>query len=401
MKFDELEKKVQSFIDVLKSYPLEQGDRVALLLPTSYETIALLLALYQKKVTVAFLNRYTPLEQIEEKLKAIDAKLYISSLASKPLLRKPLYPPMQEEGHLFFTSGSTGKPKIAFLTQSALMANSLSATHALSLNEKDHLLLHLPFYHVAGLGSLLRAFVAKASFTLDPMDSHITHFSAVPTQILKGMKTTSHLRSILVGGSLIPNLPKELPLFFSYGLTEMGSLIAIATQTSPYHPLPGKKIAIAEDNEILVQGDSLFSGYFHEGKLTLPLDPKGFFSTKDLARKEKDDGFFISGRKDFQFISGGENIQPEEIEEKLLQIEGIQEALVIGKEDPLFGKIPIAILVGKKYSKEDLQSLLQKRIEKFKIPKEFIYTSSLPKNGLKIDRKNLSLILSPKSQILN
>ena len=66
--------------------------------------------------------------------------------------------------------------------------------------------------------------------------------------------------------------------------------------------------------------------------------------TKDLGRINADGKLEIIGRKDWQFISGGENIQPEEIEAALLAIPGIRQATVLPITDPEFGERPIAFI---------------------------------------------------------
>ncbi len=147
-------------------------------------------------------------------------------------------------------------------------------------------------------------------------------------------------------------------------------------------PLPSREIRLNSDGEICVRGETLFTGYlFHEKQ-------NGWFKTGDIGELHPLHGIAIVGRKDWQFISGGENIQPEEIEERLLQIPGVVEAIVIPKEDPEFGMRPIAILrtEGPFFTLEKMQGTLRDFLPQYKIPIALHIVDEMPKNGLKIDR---------------
>lgn len=176
-------------------------------------------------------------------------------------------------------------------------------------------------------------------------------------------------------------IPVNLPIITSYGLTETASLFI-----ADGFPLPGKEIEL-RDGEIFLKGDSLFQGYFN-GKTVEKQE--GWFPTKDLATFDPKKGFSIIGRKDNLFISGGENIQPEEIEQKLLELPSILEAIVVPKEDPEFGARPIAwIRSTSPIDPEALSKALSEHLPKFKIPIHFLDLDQIPQNNLKISRKKL------------
>ncbi|MDE3055709.1 MAG: AMP-binding protein [Verrucomicrobiota bacterium] len=383
-----LKEEVAHFRLLLQKLPLVPGDRIALQLPPSLSLIALLLAALEQKLVITPLNRYLPPSQIQSHLERLDAKLFFSSLQEPPQLFSPHYPPLPDQGFLLFTSGSTALPKIAYLPLQAILANASSGIRALSLTPQDHYLLNLPLYHVSGLAILFRTLLSGASLTLDPQDPRITHLSAVPTQLYRSSFThLPNLRCLLLGGAPIPPLlPQNLPLCFSYGLTEMSSMAALAYPSSPYLPLPGKEFLVTPENELLVRGNSLFSGYWEKGTL---LPPNSWFSTGDLA-KQAGNGFQVLGRKDFQFSSGGEKIQPEEIETLLLTtFPEIQEAIVLPLPDPEFGARPIALLVGTPLPETALTTRLLALLPRFKIPLSFTFVDSLPKSLGKVNRNKL------------
>ena len=138
--------------------------------------------------------------------------------------------------------------------------------------------------------------------------------------------------------------------------------------------LDGWKVRFSEYSEIQVKGPALFLGYVHGRNLDPCRDDEGFFSTGDCGYIE-DDLLFISGRRDLMFISGGENIYPQRIEEKILDITGIIYCIVVDVPDINYGSRPIAKLCkDAKFNICDssIEKNLLSYLPKFAIPDYFI-----------------------------
>ena len=200
----------------------------------------------------------------------------------------------------------------------------------------------------------------------------LSHLSLVPTQLyrlLEQNQISGKDTHLLIGGApLAPALQTQalkrgLRLSVSYGMTEMSSLI-FANSTL----LPHRELTIKE-NEIYVRGKTLFNGYLKPPGFELPLQ-EGWFATHDLGHFQPDGSLQITGRKDRLFISGGENIQPEEIEQALCQLPGILFARVLPISDPEFGQRPIAYIheTTEKYTVEKLRYYLAPLLPSFKHP---------------------------------
>ncbi len=131
------------------------------------------------------------------------------------------------------------------------------------------------------------------------------------------------------------------------------------------------------------------------GRLHLPVDREGWFATGDLGCFCNEEGVAIVGRKDWQFISGGENIQPEEIERELRALPQIEEVVVIPIADDEFGARPAAVICSNDstFDLKKLQNALRNRLPKYKIPIALFSMDEFPKNGLKIDRKKIFEII--------
>jgi O-succinylbenzoic acid--CoA ligase len=163
-------------------------------------------------------------------------------------------------------------------------------------------------------------------------------------------------------------------------MTEMSSQIVTGHRV---HPQAEVQI---RNGEIWVRGPVLFQGYYtQEGGIHLPLNEEGWFVTKDLGKWENGQ-FQVIGRQDNQFISGGENIQPEEVEQILKDLLGLEEAYVVPITDEEFGSRPVAFL--KPFIPvEVVREKLMPYLPKFKIP---IRTYLLPESdGVKVCRESL------------
>lgn len=333
------------------------------------------------------------------------------------------------------TSGSSGKPKAALHSLGNHYFSALGSATNIPLAHGDRWLLNLPLYHVSGLGVFFRCLFSASTLVIGKGDVaeimaqfHITHLSLVAKQlqdllygfnridnfskVVNSVPISVHVRHILLGGSVIPSrLIQEakaqgLPIHLSYGMTEMASQIATTPSGASLDALlnaagtvlPHREVRIAADGEVWVRGATRFEGYLQEDMLTSPFDADGWFATNDLGEWTETGALKILGRKDNMFISGGENIQPEEIERILLQYEGISQAVVVPVADETWGFRPVAFLdapflvapfLENDRNEEALRQFLTERLPKFKIPDHFLPMPSLPDSGIKISRKAL------------
>jgi len=268
---------------------------------------------------------------------------------------------------LLCTSGTTGVPKIAAHSLDNYFASAYASAAALNLGPGCSWNLSLPLYHVSGLSIVFRCLVSGAALAID---TEATHYSFVPTQLFRILSDPTpykHASSILLGGAPLSQTLIDkanaagLPVRTSWGMTETTAMAILDG-----NPLPHIEITLANDGEILVKGPSLFQGYLEKGTITRP---NGWFHTKDLGAYEN--GKLIwRGRKDFLFISGGENIQPEEIEQALCQLPHIIDAIVVPVQNPEFGSLPAAFISSQtSIDGERIKGLLLEVLPKFKIPR--------------------------------
>lgn len=438
--YGELDRRVTAAVVKIEALGLGDGARVALYLPKSADYIVLLLALIRAGHVACPLSTRLPPAGVAKLLgkaacRALIPESETLDLVDSRTLRPETFldgdtgnvsPPIPDPPRLaldrpatvVFTSGSTGAPKAALHTFGNHYRNAEGSNANIPLVPDDRWLHSLPLYHVGGLSILFRCLLARAAMALPEPEVTLggaisktgaTHVSLVSTQLLRLLREerldAANLKAILLGGGPMPAslldeaVTRGLPAYASYGLTEMASQVTTTRRGASREelrtagrPLPYREIAISGEDEILVRGETLFAGYLDGDDLDLPLDENGWFRTRDLGEIDAAGNLRVRGRRDNLFISGGENVQPEEIEEALIRLEGIEEAVVVPISDEEFGQRPVAFVRtgGQGVETGDLTRSLERSLPRFKIPIAFHgWPEDVRQGGMKLDRVSL------------
>ncbi len=303
-----------------------------------------------------------------------------------------------------FTSGSSAAAKAVVHSAANHLYSAAGSAANIPLRRADAWLVALPRHHVAGLSILFRTLSAGAcalfaesgafSSADDPgarLLPAATHVSLVETQLRRLLQIpawpdlTRRLRAALIGGSALsaPLLRQAraggLPVCASYGCTELASQVATTRPGDPDETfagagrvLPHRRAAIADDGEILLGGRTLCLGYLEQGRLTPAAGAGGWYRSGDLGRLD-DRRLFVTGRRDARFISGGENIQPQEVEQALLEHPAVLAAVCVAVPDAEFGSRPAAFLSVRcgPLPPADLARHLDARLARFKHPARY------------------------------
>jgi o-succinylbenzoate---CoA ligase len=435
ISYAELDCKVSAASSRLGELGLGDGSRVALYLPKDERYVVLLLALMRAGYVACPVNTrlppggVAPLLQraacsalISDDEKALQAAEDLRGLRTEILLDaaqapsgwpKPKEISLDLPSTIIFTSGSTSVPKAALHTFGNHYHSALGSNVNIALAPGDRWLHSLPLYHVGGLSILFRCLFAGAAVVLpdpaQPLGDAIaalgtTHASLVPTQLLRLLREDADLnglKAVLLGGGPIPAylvdeaFTRGLPIHTSYGLTEMASQV---TTTSPGaaleelntagRVLPHREVSVSREGEILVRGETLFTGYVKGERIDRPVDAAGWFHTGDLGGLDEDGHLWVKGRQDNMFVSGGENVQPEEIEEALCRLQGVEEAVVVPISDEEFGARPVAFVrvTGGAPEPGVLSRALESSLPRFKIPVSFHAWPIGDTESMKVDR---------------
>ena len=254
-----------------------------------------------------------------------------------------------------------------------------------------------------------------------------TSFTCAPT-IISHLLTEAEKRPALAGShslsyistgsaSLSPTFIARIkatfgvPLHDNYGLSETGGLTTISSDEMLLKPGSVGRAITAEvrimaDNgqllppgqrgEIVAQGPTIMSGYWHNPEATAEAFRDGWFRTGDQGYLDDDGYLFITGRIKELINRGGEKIAPYEVEEGLLAHPAVAQAAAFAIPHLSLGEIVAAAVVSepdRSVTEAELRSWLVERITYFKIPSKFVFVAQIPKNRIgKIEHLKLAAL---------
>lgn len=304
------------------------------------------------------------------------------------------------------TSGSTGLPKAAVHTCEAHLASAQGVLSLMPYGDDDDWLLSLPLFHVSGQGILWRWLLAGARLTvrekqpLEQMLQGCTHASLVPTQLwrLLNLDEPVDLKAVLLGGAAIPveltlrAQEQGIKTWCGYGLTEFASTVCAKEadgKPDVGYALPGRQVKIV-DGEVWLKAKSMASGYWRDGGLAPLANAQGWFATRD--RGELQDGrLTIVGRMDNLFFSGGEGIQPEELERVISGHPLIHQVFIVPLDDAEFGQRPVAVIeCAENADIATFPAWVVDKLARFQQPRHWlVLPAELKSGGIKISRRAL------------
>jgi fatty-acyl-CoA synthase len=324
---------------------------------------------------------------------------------------------------VLLTSGTTGTPKGASREQ----GNSLHPIGALlskvPYRHRECSYVAAPMFHGVGFTQMVLAVtlgcttIVERRFKPERVLDSITRMGpqvlAVVPVMLQRIVTlleeepdrwdTSSLRIVFASGSqleaeLVRRTQRAIGdvLYNFYGSTE----VAWATFATPEdlraapgtagRPPFGTTVRLYDADSRPVEGPGnvgrifvgngfQFEGYTGGGNKEI-ID--GLMSTGDLGHFDADGRLFVDGRDDDMIVSGGENLFPSEVEELLITHEAIEEAAVIGVDDPEFGKRLAAYVVlrpGHSLTEDEVREFVKRNLARFKVPRDVTFLEQLPR----------------------
>ena len=320
---------------------------------------------------------------------------------------------------LLFTSGTTGDAKSVQLTMGNLLASATASAFRLGIDPEDRWLVPLSLHHMGGIAPILRStlygttVVVRESFepggTVDDMREHdITCVSLVPTMLRRMLSARGtlpdSLRFALVGGAPCPEELIErcrdysVPICPTYGMTETASQVATARHAEAYdypdsvgRPLlwtdvtvvdsAGTPVDPGETGEIVVRGPTVTPGYYDDPAATgEAIGPHGLH-TGDVGYQDESGRLFVLNRLDDRILTGGENVDPGEVVDAIRAHPSVEEAAVVGLDDPEWGEQVAALVVpaDEGIDVEALEAHLRERLAGFKLPRTVGTADELPR----------------------
>jgi crotonobetaine/carnitine-CoA ligase len=359
------------------------------------------------------------------------------SLYKAPLGARPPLP--GAAATIMFTSGTTSRPKGVLWTHANALWGGQMGALQMGLRPQDVYQVFLPLCHVVGLSwSVLAAFWAGATVVLQPK------FSASrlwPVALEHGSTVTSHVQftTAVMARQAVPRghrfrlwgtsawLPEHESHFGAkmlgwWGMTEVvtqgivGDLYAPQRPRSIGRPSTGIRIRIEDDEgqpvkdggtgNLLVKGVrgvALFAEYFgNAGATAEAFNADGYFRTGDRVTLHEDGSIQFADRVKDMIKVGGEGVSGAEIERTILAVEGVGEAAVVARPDPVYGEVAVAFIVTKEGAAPDIAERVaahcRASLARFKVPREVIVTDSIRTGTLgKISKAELRARLAQQS----
>lgn len=335
--------------------------------------------------------------------------------------------PSDETALVLFTSGSTATPKGVELSAANVIASTEALLRALPLSAADRTLAVLPFHYCYGLSVLHTHLRAAATLVLCASDypaaiveclraERITGLPGVPSMFEILLRRSSifdeplpELRWLMTsGGRIAPEtvqaLRRGMPhtsIHLRYGTTEATSAVSCLEpeqidrkECSIGRGLPGLPLRVErpdgslllpgsdEIGEIVVTGEHVTRGYLGDPEGTARVFVNGTFRTGDLARLDSEGYATIVGRARELIKTAGHRIAPQEVEEVLAQLEGVEQVVVYGIPHAIRGEAVAATLVVRgKLTMLDVQRFCAERLAPHKVPIEVRIASELPRGA--------------------
>ncbi len=332
-----------------------------------------------------------------------------------------------------YTSGTTGFPKGVMLTHYNVVNNGKCIGDRLGLSTADRMMLMVPMFHCFGLVLSMTAAMTHGA-TLSPLpyfsarsalacinQERITCFNGVPTMFIAMFnhadyrKTDfSHMRTgIMAGSGCPPELirraadPKEMNMrgiVSVYGQTECAPGNTMSEWTDPLmlrsetvgyafphveckivSPETGEALPDGVTGEFCARGYNQMKGYYKMPDATREtVDAEGWLHSGDLACRDEEGCYRITGRLKDMIIRGGENLYPKEIEEFIYTHPKVQDVQVIGVPDERYGEEALASVIlkeGEELTEKELRDFITASLARHKVPRYIEFTDSFPMNA--------------------
>jgi amino acid adenylation domain-containing protein len=365
----------------------------------------------------------------------------LASTSSDPIPKPTIRP--DDLAYILYTSGSTGRPKGVCISHANAIAFVDWAVDAIEATASDRFSSHAPFHFDLSVLDLYAAFAVGAAVCLVPegaayaaehlvrfiRDEQITVWYSVPSAITLMMEhggllmaQPDSLRVLLFAGEPFPmkhvrrlrEAWPEIVMWNLYGPTETNVCTAYQVESpidSTWTSIPigravsgnrvwaktgdGAEAQIGQDGELMVQGPTVFPGYWGQ-----PPRSGEAYGTGDVVRLGADGQYYFLGRRDNMVKVRGHRIELAEIEAALLHHAAVRDAAAVVVGEGLSARLVVFLAIGQHAAPTllEVKRLCARNLPRYMIPDDAVSMVELPRNrNGKLDRAALASAIAPRS----
>ena len=317
------------------------------------------------------------------------------------------------------------------LTHYNVVNNGKAIGDCMDLSTADRMMIQVPMFHCFGMVLAMTASMTHG-VTMSPIPAFspkkglacinqekITAFHGVPTMFIAMLshedfsKTDfSHMRTGIMAGSPCPiKVMQEVidkmnmtEICITYGQTEASPGCTMSKTTDSLEvrvntvgsamfgvsckivdPETGEDLPDNVDGEFVAKGYNIMKGYYKMAEATAAaIDKDGWLHTGDLARRDENGNYKITGRIKDMIIRGGENLYPKEIEDFIYTHPKVSDVQVIGVPDKQYGEAVMACIIlkdGESMTEEEIKTFVERHMAKHKVPQYVDFVDSFPMNA--------------------
>lgn len=381
-----------------------EGDIIAIQLPNSVDFVAAFGAVLKKKLVAILIDRDATETEVANVLEHFNARGLINRTALST--RSAARPNLPDDARMIkLTSGSTGMPKGIVATEANLLADCLNICATMDIRPDDINLGAIPMSHSYGFSNLVSPLIVQGTAVVISNDylpqSVVTlcnRFSCTVAPLIPmvfdhlitaGVGDFETVRTFLSAGApLPPGVSRKfrerfgIPIHTFYGCSECGGITydrdGAAVERGTVGRAMENVLLTSKRQRLAVRGGNVALGYLHDANTFQPFDD-GVFVTDDLIDVRENGEIAITGRASELINTAGKKVNPREVEQVLLQIDGVREAKVYGEPAGARGDVVAAAIVASPdVTREQIRAFCLAHLSPHKVPRIVKLIESIP-----------------------
>jgi len=380
------------------------NDVVAIQLPNSVDFIAAFGAVLKLKLVAILIDR----DATETEVGNVLAHFNVRGLVHRNGLSKRTAALTNLPGNarlIKLTSGSTGMPKGIVATEANLLADCINICATMDIRPDDINLGAIPMSHSYGFSNLVTPLLVQGTAVVISNDylpqlvvTLCNRFSCTVAPLIPmvfdhlitaGAGDFETVRTFLSAGAPLPPAVSRkfrerfgIPIHTFYGCSECGGITYDREGAAVERGTVGRAMEnvtlTSKRGRLIVRGDNVALGYLHDANTFQPFD-EGVFVTDDLVDVRETGEIAITGRASELINTAGKKVNPREVEQVLLQIEGVREAKVYGEPAGARGDVVAAAVVASPdVTREQIRAFCLAHLSPHKVPRIVKLIESIP-----------------------